>query len=392
LKTKIDLLVFPKNKSELKKFLKKNDNVDYAVISNSLNILSYCIQKKIKFFSFNDIVDIDLYKKICINSYLQRFNKFKDKVSINYFFIFKYNFSHIIRTLFLSKLLIDGLNKKFEFKKIKLFSFPYNFTYARSNIFDFLRLLLSLEFNNKLQKKHINFFILKFIVFNFKLANLFSEFIFFFEFLFYKIYYFKKKSKVKFKKNSKSIFFFSSGTDFTFHSKLSRYITEFNPICFKGKSKFNRFEKNTFNSIHSIQFNLLNGFYYKKIINNYNYNFLNKIFEDFIENDLIKDYYIQYAKFRIKRDFKFINSFAFLLNNKKPDLVFSSSLSLPLISAKFLNIRSISEFEGYGIDQNPMAPYIGDYVFLGGDHCEDEFIEYKSGNGKVIKNGVYYIE
>ena len=140
-----------------------------------------------------------------------------------------------------------------------------------------------------------------------------------------------------------------------------------------------------------MQNSLLNGFFINKIKCNYDSNFIKNNILNNLDSNVLKLILSNYFLFRIKRDYKFINSVAHTIKKINPVLVYSSSLSLPLISACFLKIKTISEFEGFGIDHNPMAPYVGDYIFSPGSFSSLQIKNYSESKSKIINNGAYYL-
>ena len=72
-----------------------------------------------------------------------------------------------------------------------------------------------------------------------------------------------------------------------------------------------------------------------KIKCNYDSNFIKNNILYNLDSNVLKLILSNYFLFRIKRDYKFINSVAHTIKKINPVLVYSSSLSLPLISACF---------------------------------------------------------
>lgn len=385
-----DLVLVPSCLKELKNIITTKIK-NYIVVTDDLSTILYCQKHSIKFLEFNKCIDIEKYKKIDVDIFLKHKNiNIEGKTQKKYFYIFKYNFCHLIRLILISNLLFEGINKKIYFKKIYFFKYNYKIPYGRSNLNGVLQLLLSLKFKKKLLKPSFSIITLMFLNFLSFISNFLSELLFLIEFIIRKILIFNPTFDLSKSKNDK-ILFFSSGRDFLFHSILSKKLKCFHLINIKGNSIFDTESENKFDITLNLQSTLLSGFFNCDIKNSYDKVLLNKLLNDHLSSKLLKLYFINYYTFRIKRDFKIINSLKTIINKISPKLIFSSSLSLPLITASHLKIKSISEFEGFGIEQNPMAPYIGDYVSTPGIFMEKQFKYYKAGEGLIIKNGAYYL-
>ena len=385
-----DLVLVPSCLKELQNII-RTKVYNYIVITDDLKTILYCQKNSIKFLEFNQCIDIEKYKNIDVDTFLNQKNfNIKCRTQKKYFYIFKYNFGHLIRLIELSNLLFEGINKKLSFKKIYFFKYNYKIPYGRSSLNGVLQLLLSLKFKKKLLKPSFSLMTLMLFTSLMFIVNFFSELFFFIEFIVKKI--FKNNPTLDLNKIKKDkVLFFSGGRDFVFHSILSKKLSFFHLINIKGDSIYDTDAENQFDIIINLQSSLLNGFFNNEIKNSYNKSLLNELLNDHFSSKLLKLYFINYYAFRIKRDFKIINSLKTIINKISPKIIFSSSLSLPLITASHLNIKSVSEFEGFGIEQNPMAPYIGDYVSIPGHFSEMQFKKYKAGDGVIFKNGAYYL-
>ena len=394
---KFKLVLFPTNLDELEKFIKsKYDLKNKLVISSNVDITTYCISNNLEFLLLKDLVNQENFKKTDINKeldiILKSNNFFVDKIQRKYYFHFKYMTCHILRNLLLASEIEKSL-KKIRFDKIYFFKSNYSLPYSRNNLKVFLNTILSNSFKDKLLKPHYSniviaiYAILIQIIIRFK--SLFIGIEFFFKKIFFKKYV--KKNKID---DKKKILFFSGGRDFIFHSKLT-FNNDFNYICVKGSSIFNKDSINNFKQIVNYNSILFDGFFKNYINCEIKYKHLQVFFSNFksfnsLDNNF-KKLLLNYILFRILRDYEFINSTVQTIKKINPKIVFSSSLSLPLISAKLLGVKTISEFEGYGIEQNPMAPYIGDYIFSPSIYTDKMVEKYLPGDGKIIKSGAYYL-
>lgn len=385
---KTEKILLPLSVNDVEKFYKKN--LDFVVITNQFQIISYCIENDISYLEYSKLINIESYKEINISKNFKILNKKNlNEIEIKYSNLLKYNLSHVLKTSYLSELIYRGIRDKIKFKEICINYNILKLPYGRSNLNSFINLLLFLKFKPYQKNIFSKMISLRIILILTILLNFFSNIIFFTEFLYYKIF---NKKFIYREQNSenKKILFFSGGRDFTFHSILSKNLKNYKLICYKGDSIHDMSSSNNFNSIINFQNTLLSGFFFNKIKNNYNSTLIKNNILFHINSRLLKSILSNYFLFRIKRDYKFMNSAAYTINKINPVLVFSSSLSLPIISACFSKIKTVSEFEGFGIDHNPMAPYLGDYIFCPGPFSHDQVLNYSSLNSIIIKNGAYY--
>tara|TARA_B100000963_G_scaffold169373_1_gene147295 strand:+ start:34402 stop:35592 length:1191 start_codon:yes stop_codon:yes gene_type:complete len=394
---KFKLVLFPTNLDELEKFVNsKYDLKNKLVISLNVDITTYCISNNLEFLLLKDLVNEENFKKTDINNeldiILKSNNFFVDKIQRKYYYHFKYMICHILRNLLLANEIEKSL-KKISFDKIYFFKSNYSLPYSRNNLNFFLNSILSNSFKDKLFKPYYNNMIIAISAILIQIIIRFKSIFFGIEFFLKKITFKKyvKKSKID---DKKKILFFSAGRDFIFHSKLTSN-SEFNSICVKGSSIFNKESINNFKQIVNYNSILFDGFFKNYIDCKIKYKHMQVIFSNFksfnsLENNF-KKLLLNYILFRIFRDYEFINSTAHIIKKINPKIVFSSSLALPLISANLLGIKTISEFEGYGIEQNPMAPYIGDYIFSPSIYTDKMVKKYLPGDGEIIKSGAYYL-
>ena len=322
---------------------------------------------------------------------------FSNELQQKYFFFFQSFISDILKISSFSKLLGDGILRKIDFKRLHLFSYDHSSPGPRKNLESLNKLLLSIRFKEFLYKDYYKKGLKTALINSFhKYLNKCSGIIFFAEYLFNKIRFFSFQN-IRLKEKKDSIIFFSDGRDFTFHSILSFRIE--NSYCFKGSSIFNKETKNDFCSVSNLKFYLLNGFFNKNLecVSNINQSFLKKVFKEYGISSEFIDYYgeanINNLEFWIKRDFSFIRSISHMIKKINPKLIFSSSLTLTSLGAFNQGIKSVSEFEGFGIDHNPSSSSLsGDYIFSPTIFSNNMFKKHNMGDGVLINTGAYYLQ
>ena len=400
-KHKCDLLLIPSTLGELNKFLETHKEANYIILSGNLSIISFCIKKNIRLIQYKELIDPKKYKKIDITGFMKNFAKenselFSNKLQHKYFFFFQSFISDILKISSFSELLGDGISKKIDFKRLHLFSYDHSSPGPRKNLESLNKLLLSIRFKDFLYKDFYKKGLKTVLIHSFhKYLNKCSGIIFFVEYLFYKIRFFSFQN-IRLKEKKDSIIFFSDGRDFTFHSILSFRIE--NSHCFKGSSIFNKETKNDFCSVSNLKFYLLNGFFSKNLecVSNINQSFLKKVFKEYgIPSEYI-NYYgeanINNLEFWIKRDFSFIRSISHMIKKINPKLIFSSTLTLTSLGAFDQGVKSVSEFEGFGIDHNPSSSSLsGDYIFSPTIFSNNMFKKHNMGDGVLINTGAYYL-
>ena len=399
-------LCFPLNSKEVERSLKGGLSRDSLLfVCMDLEAVSICIKEQLHFIQLKDLIPLEEFNSVSVNEALLKWrdeigSQECDILETDYKFVFNYHISHVIRAVKLADLLFQSVIDKIDFYETEFYSNNWPRAYSRLNISLFIRQLVLISFgpskfsNISKLKLRIHKIFWTILRLNGKLLVLLEFF----------IYSLGPASILNWRKLGKSseikrVLFFSGGRDLRFHSLLSKYLGNYSLIALKGKSQWNdkhvpehRFE--IFLEFFPLLFR--SYLYNSRVVN---MSFRGRDFRCFLNslasknNGIYYDYMLlleKYIGFKIDRDIMIIKSCCGIIDRVEADLVFTSSLPLPLISAKICNKVTMSEFEGFGIEMNPMAPYIGDYVSTPGPLSAEQLVRYKGGCGEILPVGAYY--
>lgn len=378
------------------------------IICNNLDTTTYCIEKNINYLEIGQLIDVERFNKIDLNEVFAKWEKsigFSPEghvLSRKYQYVFKYTISHVLRTLFLADMIYESITEKLDVDQFHLFNYDLSHPYSRANMDMLVRAVLQIKILGKLQLNSKNRIRYKLKELQFKLLGVLIVPFSLLEYLYYFLRapdLFGKGQLDNGKKDKPRILFFSGGRDFRFHSKLSKGIKDYTKISFLGKSIFNDKDvpENKFDLMLKLQPKLLLGYLRNRHKVPYftNLKSLKVLFSSCLKHTTLDmeqhlDYISQFMVFRIKRDTCFIRSVCGIIDTYKADVVYSSSLPTPLISGEICGKVTISEFEGIGVEMNPMAPYVGRYISSPGPMSTDQIKLYRGGDGEVLEIGAYY--
>lgn len=399
-------LCFPLTSKDVENSLFRESNPNCLLfICMDLTTVSICIKRNLNFLELKDLISIDDFNSLSVNEILLEWRniskkKESDILETDYKYIFNYHISHVLRAFKLANLIVQAIRKKVDYQKVDFYDNSWPLAYSRSNISLLIRQLTMIL----IQKKDISIIsrirlLTKYVFF--KILNSQTKLIVLSEFFIRTLSRLISRKRIDFKKKNKlkRILFFSGGRDLRFHSQLSFYLGPHSIIALKGKSKWNdkKIPDNRFDYCTDFFPFLWNGYFWnqREFKKSFHFEEFKTLLNSFAQgNEVFMDNYIsllgKYIGFKVQRDIMIIKSCCGIIDKINPDLVFSSSLPTPLISAKICNKVTISEFEGIGIEMNPMAPYIGDYVSSPGPLSSMQLSKYNGGFGEILSVGAYY--
>jgi hypothetical protein len=402
-----DVLCFPLSSREIESTVRKKSNTQSLLfVCLDLETVATCIKYNLSFLELKDLISVGEFNSLSLKKI---FSDWRDGTERNegdileteYKYIFNYHTSHVLRAYNLAKLISQAIRGRIDYGSIDLYENNWPLAYSRSNIAALIRQLTSLivEENQgnsssliiKLSWKKIYWSMILSQAKRLVLLEFFARSL--------KLRSIGNRLDLSSAGTMKRILFFSGGRDLRFHSRLTFFLKSYYSIGIKGSSKWNDIEtpKNRFDMSIDLRPILFKGYYWNRRSLNKSFKYRNciKLLNSLVESrsERLDDYNVLLAKyigFRVERDIMLIKAYCGIIDKINPDLVFTSSLPLPLLSAKVCNRVTISEFEGIGIDLNPMAPYIGDYVSSPGPLSSSQLEIYNGGNGEILPVGAYY--
>ena len=398
-------LCFPLTIAEVEYSLKNASNPETLLfVCLDLATVSICLKKSLNYIEIKDLIAIDEFNAFSVNEILKAWrsdilNDDGDILNTDYRFIFNYHIAHVMRGFKLANLISIGILNNVHYEKLNFYSRTWPIAYSRSNIAVLIRELtrISLEAKRVTFNRRVSLALKNAI---WKTLRSMAKGAVLIEFFVYSLRKVRKDVRTIFNQSTKKrILFFSGGRDLRFHSVLSYYLDSYSLIALRGKSKWNDrvLPKNRFSALVEVYPLLFEGYLRNRRSVSYAFKY-----DDFVSllmsmnseySGVLGDYVSllgNYVGFKIEREIMMIKSYCGIIDSINPDIVFSTSLPLPLISAKLCKRLTISEFEGPGIEMNPMAPYIGDYVSSPGPLSSRQLFEYFGGEGQDLPVGAYY--
>lgn len=398
-------LCFPLNAQDITSTLKNEPKPKSLLfICMDMEVVSTCINKELNFVELKDLISISEFNALSVNEILNDWRGSIEKndldiLETDYSYVFNYHISHVVRAIRLSDLISQSIGDNIDYKHIEFYKNNWPLAYSRANISFLIRQLVSISIGLNERSVHTKTLLMRTYFWSFLYSNVKS--LVRIEFLLYSLNPLHICKWIKLVKSTeiKRVLFFSGGRDLRFHSLLSKFLGNYSVVALKGKSKWNdkKEPEHSFELLTELFPLLWKGYLSNR--RSVNKSFQDKDFRDLLnslttsENRFIKDYIVlleKFVGFKIERDIMMIRSCCGIIDKVNADLVFTSSLPLPLISAKICEKVTISEFEGFGIEMNPMAPYIGHYVSAPGPLSAEQLEIYKGGAGEILPIGAYY--
>ena len=399
-------LCFPLTSEEIEtSILRETNPKSLLFVCMDLETVSICIKKNLNFLESKDLISIKEFNSFSVNETLLEWRnniskKESDILETDYKYIFNYHISHVIRAIKLSNLLVKAISCKIDYQKVHFYDNSWPLSYSRSNISLLIRQLMVIL----IKQNNLSIFSrARLLIKSFFWKKIYTQakMLVLSEFFLRSLYRVIIRKKINLKKNDKikRILFFSGGRDLRFHSQLSFYLESYSLISLKGKSIWNdkKEPNNKFDLCSEFFPYLWKGYFWNSRVVDKSFQYQD--FKTLLKSisygkEKLLDNYIsllgKYIGLKVERDIMIIKSCCGIIDKINPDLVFASSLPIPLISAKICNKVTISEFEGIGVEMNPMAPYIGDYISSPGPLSSKQIAAYYGGSGEILSVGAYY--
>ena len=358
------------------KYFPKTLSNDSLLITNNHEVASYALKNNIEFKEFRDIISFEQCSKVNVHDYFKRWSKDKGAYQ-EYFESLKYSLGNQIKAIELAKTFSEALCLSYDFDKVFL-AHSLTPSFKREMINNFQTKLISffLLLNNKdvinTRKSYWIEDVIRTLLF--KTLPVFTVLLFVLELL---LKYFKRGllKTTKVGNINFDILTFSAGTDTVYLSNISGKVSSHSTLNIQCDSNHGFKSQNFKNSMPIETFYFRSIFNMKQPIKTNRSDLIGLLSANnpnveafFLENM----YLINYIYFRILREGLQVNMFKSIIKSVSPNVVVSSSLYLPVISANALNINTVSVIEGLGIGENPISPHPGRYVFSPNKFGEDQ--------------------